>query len=312
MVFIETATVDRDNLAASLAMLEGCWKSSSLLWMHANSFPVLSGFILGGWSDDVDKALSQFCRQKNVSELLVRIETPGRRWTSRRGGYTIPQTKTRELVEQLACEGCITILLEPAGPCADLYSLTSVCDVDTGKIDVEVVGPGFDASDILRADVTPHERFELSDGGTQFDSEHRFRVMRTYVIDQARYKVSVRRRLEKIGARLRSPSFPDQFMPPSATTLPPEQLAHEAVDYLRASGQTVLLDHSKQYEPIPAKLLGGFTVELFRLSHAIATSSISWRTFSMAGTFLSADQLVIWDFFSPRTYDTQSLVDLEA
>jgi hypothetical protein len=106
--------------------------------------------------------VDRFSREMNFPELLVRIEQPGVRWTRRRGGYTIPSERAQSTVQALADQGFITILLEPASPYADQFSLTSVCDVDNGKIDLEVVGPGFDASDLLRSDITRHERFEVT------------------------------------------------------------------------------------------------------------------------------------------------------
>src|SRR5712692_8325718 len=110
-ILIETARVTRESLASALAVVQGCWKSSSLLWMHCNDFPVLSGLVLSGWTQASEEAVTQFCREKNISELLVRVEKPGQRWTRRRGGYTIPSGGARRLVEDLTSEGMLTILL---------------------------------------------------------------------------------------------------------------------------------------------------------------------------------------------------------
>jgi len=84
--------------------------------MQANGFPVLQGLILNGWGRETEQELSRFCRERNCSELLVRIEKPGQRWTRRRGGYTIPVSEARSLVDVLAHEGMLTLLLEPASP----------------------------------------------------------------------------------------------------------------------------------------------------------------------------------------------------
>ena len=311
-ILIETASVNRESLPAALAAVRGCWKASSVLWMRANGFPVLAGLVLGGWSQKSQEAVTRFRRERNFSELLVRIEKPGHRWTRRRGGYTVPLHEVQSLVEVLAHDGMIAILLEPASPYKDLFSLTSVCEADAGKVDLEVVGPGFDASDILRADITPHERFELL-----FDSRTRpigthanFQITRTYVVDPESYRATVRRRLIKIGARLRNPSFLDELMPPDATDSTLESLAQDATRYLRKSGQTALLDHSDRYEPLPERLLDVFLSDLLHQFQAVAASNISWRTFSLAGSFLPEDRLVIWDFFALGDHDTMTLSDL--
>jgi hypothetical protein len=313
-ILLETARTTSGNLGAALDVLQGCWKSSSLLWMHVNRLPVLSGLIVGGWSPRVEEAIIRFSRERGFPELLVRIEKPSQRWTHRRGGYTVPLKDVQSLVQTLAGEEMIAILLEPASPYSDLFSLTSVCEVDAGKVDIEVVGSGFDASDILRADITPHERFEVrfdNSSGAPWDRQ-KLEVRRTHSVDREGYRASVRRRLAKIGARLRNPSFPGEWMEAGNSESVLEDLAQEAVHFLRESGQTALLGHSDTYEPLPPRLLDGFLRELLRLSRAVAESKVPWRKFSLAGSFLSEDRLVIWDFFPLGDHDVRTLSHLRA
>jgi hypothetical protein len=313
-ILLETSDITPDNLPDALAILRGCWKASSVLWLCTNGFPVLSGLFLGGWSKKSEKVVFRFCKERRFSELLVRIEKPGQRWTRRRGGYTIPLGGVQGLVESLTNEGMIAILLEPASPYTDTFSLTSICDVDTGKIDLEVVGPGFDASDILRSDVIPHERYEVLLSGRTLPMESRasVRTRRTYVVDGESYRASVRRRLIKVGARLKNPSFPDELMPPGATAATLEGLAQYATHFLRNTGQTELLDRADHYEQIPARLLEVYLGELLRMFQTISVSDVSWKTFSLAASFLRADRLVFWDFFPTGEYDTMTLSDLHA
>src|SRR6266849_9042076 len=126
-ILLETTRVTSENFPGALTALQGCWKSSSILWMHVNRFPTLSGLILGGWFPESQESVVHFCRQRNLSELLLRIEKPGQRWTRRRGGYTIPLETAQKLVQDLAADGMIAIFLEPASPYTHLFSLTSVC-----------------------------------------------------------------------------------------------------------------------------------------------------------------------------------------
>ncbi len=305
-ILIKTRGVNRETLPSALALLQGCWKSGSLLWMQANDFPALSGLIVSGWTQSSNEALSVFCQEKSTSELLVRIEKPGQRWTRRRGGYTIASEEAHSLVEELTSEGLITILLEPASPHMDIFSLTSVCDLRSGKVDVEVVGHGFDASDILRGDITPHERFELSfdDTPLRSGSATRLPMRRTYLVERERYRESVRRRLAKIGARLRNPSFPDDLMGMRGSASLQEELAEEAMRYLRTRGQTALLDHADEYEPIAPGLLNIFLNRLGELFQRMRRRRVQWQVFSVAGSFLSRDRLVIWDFFPAGDHDT--------
>lgn len=308
-LLIEVRKVTPEGLPRSLDALRGCWKSSSLVWMQASDFPVLPGIIVRGWSPESGDAISRFCRDRGFSELLVRIEKPFQRWTRQRGGYTIAFDNVRSFIENLTNEQMLAILLEPATPNSDLYSLTCVSDVSVGKIDVEVVGPGFDASDILRADITPHERFEITAElkSAAARKRDRPRIERTYLVDLETYLGSVRRRLAKVGARLENPAFPDELIPTTNAPDAMERLIEGATRYLRKSGQTLLLEHSEHYDPIPRQLLDRFLQQVLKLSRAVAESSVPWRTFSLAGSFLSQNRLVIWDFFPPGDYDSTSL-----
>src|SRR5260370_3040463 len=155
-IFIETPRISRDKLADSMTVLKVCWKCGSLLWMQSNGYPVLQGLILKGWVREDEAAVSRFCRERNFSELLISLEKPGDRWTRRRGGYTIPLDKVRSQVEELASEGMITILLEPASPYLDTFSLTSVCALPTRNLHPQPLGPPFDPATILRPHILPH------------------------------------------------------------------------------------------------------------------------------------------------------------
>lgn len=277
--------------------------------MQANGFPVLPGLILNGWTNETEKAVSRFCREMKFSELLVRIEKPGERWTRRRGGYTIPADEAQRQVEELAGGGMLTILLEPASPYQDMFSLTSACDLKSGRVDAEVVGPGFDASDVLRSDLLPHERFEVFFGSPQQKTGAlpTFQPKRLHIVGQNDYQASVRHRLQKIGAKLQNPAFPDEVMSATTTDAEWERLAQKARDFLQRSGQTRLLDYADHYEPIPSPLLNLFLAELLRLFKKVRAAKLHWHLLSFASSFLPDNRLVIWDFFPPGQHDTSVL-----
>jgi len=309
-ILIETPHVGRDNLANFLDVLPGCWKCSSLLWMQANGFPVLPGLILKAWTADTETAVSKFCTERGYLELLLRIEKLGQRWTRRRGGYNIPVSTARNTVEDLAKEDMLALLLEPASPYSDLYSLTSVCDLITGKIDVEIVGPGFDASDILRSDTVPHERFEIpfEIGVSGLAKLQQPSVRRVHLISPEAYQASAQQRLAKIGARLQNPSFPEEVLGGASDS--PSELAQEGTRYLQKTGQTCLLDHLTKYEPIPSTLSDAFLNQLLRLVRSAVVAEVPWKTISVAGSFLESSRLVMWDFFVPGDQDTSILATL--
>src|SRR6266567_3693722 len=245
------ASVNTDNLLPALDAVRGCWKATTMLWMHAMGVPVLSGVVVPEWSSQAENAVRNFCRRKRVSKLLLRIDKRGQRWTRRRGGYVLPMSKIRATVNELSREGMITILLEPASPYSNYSALGAVTVPNEGRIVIEAVGPGFDASDILRSDLEPHERFEAR----LPTLEHGLNALkgrgwkRTYLVDSATYRRSVERRLAKIGARLESPPFPDAVLhSPRADR---KELIRKATEFLGGSGQKLLLKHRLSYTPIP-------------------------------------------------------------
>jgi len=275
--------------------------------MRANGFPVLPGLILSGWTSDSAGAVERFCSENGFSDLLVRIEQPEQRWTRRRGGYTIPIGEAQRQVEELVGDGLLTILLEPASPYSDVYSLTTACDLESGKLDVEVVGPGFDASDVLRSDLVPHERFEVALGSSDEEASSAFLPKRLSIIGRDDYRASVAQRLEKIGAKLRNRSFPNDLLDSSLSGPERGALAGEAEGFLRGSAQTMLLEHAEEYQPIPLPVLDVFLKEFQRIFERVRTQKAHWQILSLAASFLPRERLVIWDFFVPGATDTTVL-----
>jgi hypothetical protein len=86
----------------------------------------------------------------------------------------------------------------------------------------------------------------------------------------------------------------------------------EATRYLQKSGQTLLLDHLNEYKPIAPKFLDRYVAQLVRLLKASAESRVPWKALSVAGSFLEAGRLVVWDFFSPGNLDTSALSTMRA
>jgi len=186
----------------------------------------------------------------------------------------------------------IAAMLEPASPYKDLYCLSCVTTPEQGKIVVEVVGPGFDTSDLLRSDLLPHERFE-------FPIEQRPHVaipaemtpQRTYIISEATYRRSVDDRLAKIGARLQNAAFPQEV------TTRADELREDARRALRRNRATVLLRHAATYDPIPREYLLRFISGVVRILSGLERYSIPLGAVTLSGTFTMRRRLVYWDFF---------------
>ena len=305
---LEIAAVTRKNLLTALDSVRGCLKTTSMLWMRVLGIPVLSGVIVREWSKPSAVAVENFCREGHFSELLLRIDKQNERWARRRGGILVALSKVPATVRELHREGRITILLEPASPYADQYSLAGITVPDKKKMIVEVVGPGFDASDILRGDIQPHERWQLGlrqpgEGTTGSDTTPRNE--RLFLTTEEKYLGTVQRRLAKIGARAQNPAFPDAIL--NSDTSDFVQLAKEGAAFLRRARQTVLLRHVDAYTPIPQKHLVSFAGFVEKLLGGLAGYGIHLGATSFAASFLPKKGLVFWDFFPAQKQEAESL-----
>jgi hypothetical protein len=239
--------------------------------------------------------LKAFCDRHGCDEVLLRIDTLNQRWSERRGGYIIPRSKARGIVKELNSDGRIAAFLEPLSPYRDRYSLGAVTDAARETMTVEVVGPGFDASDLLRSDSLPHERFEVFI--PEFFRPLREPVLakRTHVIGTENYKRTVEERLAKVGARLRNPAYPRSVI--DSAEVQRNRLAEEAMQYLRRTGQPALLNCLEAYEPIPKRFLERFVDGVGNIVHGLRRYDIRLGPTSFAGTFTERGRFVFWDFF---------------
>lgn len=304
---IEIESVNPDNLLRTLDAVRGCWKATSVVWMHAMRLPVLPGLIVPKWSRQTAALVREFCARARYSEVLLRIDKSGQRWTRRRGGYLVRVADIDGVMKDLSREGMIAILLEPASPYTDSYSLGGVAIPDEERVVIEVVGPGFDASDILRSDVQPHERFEvcLSYNRWRLDTSDPRNCKRTYLIDSSTYQRTVKQRLTKIGARLENIAFPDAVL--GSGRADREQLARRAQAFLKKTGQTLLLEHAASYSPIPRGQLAAFAARVSSLVRRLAGYGIHLGTISVSASFITNRRLVFWDFFPAKMRDTAIL-----
>ena len=274
--------------------------------MRALGLPVLSGVVGFGWSRQMASAVQKFCKANGSSKLLLRIDKRDNRWTKRRGGYLIEASEAPFVTEELASEGMLSVLLEPASPYADQYSMAGVTLPDERKIIVEVVGPGFDASDILRSDISAHERWEVGlPPYSHVGKANALSSRRVYLIDPRQYGESVKLRLAKIGARSKNPAFPDSILKNAKHNL--DELADVGIEYLRKLHQTTLLKHRDHYEPIPDKHLTKFAGFVLQLLSGLAEYGIHLGSTSFAASVIAKRGLVFWDFFPARKQDATAL-----
>jgi len=304
---LEIAPVNRINLLSALDCVRGCLKTTSMLWMHALGLRVLPGVVLSDWSKSSENAVRRFARTGHFSQVLLRIDKRNERWTRRRGGYLISLADAPATVRELQREGMIAVLLEPASPYADNYGLAGVTVPEEEKLIVEVVGPGFDASDILRNDLTPHERWEVDLGplNRRANAVLGTSCRRIHLISSEDYMATVETRLAKIGARAKNPAFPDAVLKGSKADS--SMLAEEGIAFLKRTHQTLLLKHAGSYSAIPEKHIVSFAHNIQVLLSGLSGYGIHLGPSSFAASIVPKRGLVFWDFFPARKQEAASL-----
>ena len=304
--------VTRTNLLQALEPVKGCLKTTSMLWMQALDLPVLSGVVVDGWSDASATAVKRFFNRKRIANVLLRIDKRDERWTRRRGGYLLRLQEIPLAVEELKKEGMLAVLLEPASPYRDQYSLAGVTIPDQEKLVIEVVGPGFDASDILRGDLPPHERWEVKIDFTARAPSSNFIVSsnRIALVTQEHYAESVRLRLAKIGARLTSPAFQDSDLIEDKARL--AELIQKGASFLRNTRQTLLLKHVDAYPPVPMKHIVEFARNVQKLLSGLSAYGIHMGPSSFAASVIPTRGLTFWDFFPAKKQEAASLYPVSA
>jgi hypothetical protein len=292
---LELRNVSERNLRQSVASMNGYLKFASMIWIRALRQPILDGVLVKHWGINTGRAVKDFCDRHGYDEVLLRVDTLNRRWAERRGGYIIPGSKARAVVREINKEGKIAAFLEPVSPYRDRYSLAAITDDRQEQMTVEVVGPGFDASDLLRSDSSPHERFQaLLPKVTEPLGKLTFE-QRPYVIPSADYRRTVEERLIKIGSRLRNPAYPRKI--PASSAVQRARLAKEAIGYLERTKQLVLLNHLEVYEPIPKRFVERFVTGVRHIVDGLNRHNIRLGATSFSGTFTVRGRFVFWDFF---------------
>lgn len=296
--------VSERNIAEATAWLDGYTKFTSMAWIRALRQPILDGIIVKRWSQEAESALQAFCVRHNRSDVMLRVDMANQRWSKRRGGYIIPVSKARAALRELNKEGRIAAFLEPLSPYRDQYCLAAVTDERQERMTVEVVGPGFDTSDLLRSDTQPHERFDVLLPETTLES-FAISARRTFVVTPEHYPRSVEQRLVKIGARLKNPAYPEVIL--GSKRVRRGRLAQDAKDFLARTRQTLLLKHLDAYLPIPRRCLVTFVVGANAILRGLKRHEVQVGAIAVSGTFTLRGRFLFWDFFPADLAEAKAL-----
>jgi hypothetical protein len=249
-------------------------KLLSWILLHAARVPALPGIVIAEWNTRVAREVQQVTSRWGSQSLLLRSDSILESGLSPRGGFLVDVDDAEEATRALLDQGRLVFLLEPASPFDDLYSVNLEPDANWREWLLEIVGAGFDASDLKRGDVTPNETVRLLTGSRGVFIESR------EIADPAILRAARGIRLLKVALMLRcAPS--------------------ELERLLRLRGETLLLDEPS-YRPMPASMIEASIEAALRLRPMLARHKLSDQRVTLSLSFLTRDaRLVFWDIVWP-------------
>lgn len=188
-----------EELAAALRDLRGFWKLWSACLLNSLGLPTLDGMIISESFPGLRQSLAEFIRVREPAFALIRHdkhpESPGHP----RGGFLAGEVMLPEVIKYFIGLGRIVAVYESANPFLNGHNINILFETGS-KCLVEVVGPGFDASDLQRGDLSPHESWTVSVSPAGTISA----IELTQQVTAQGYQESVHARKRKIKSKLES------------------------------------------------------------------------------------------------------------
>ena len=279
----------------ALDYFSGCYKTLSIIYLRMLDLPVLKGVAVVRWDEYVRQEVLGLFNTWGLSSVLVRTDKKAETGRYMRGGYVTGIGELDKEVNTILGAGRIVILLEPKSPYQDLYSLNAMFWPEEEDILLEVVGPGFDASDLNRGDITPHETIYLPRQKYPSKRVLSEKDIKRTVVKPKGYELSVRLRLAKIGRLLIDRS---NWLSYDLST--DVELESQGREHLQRIGQTLLLEYEERYRPIPISLLRTVYRYIVDLPERAKQMKINGEPMVVSMSFFAPDKdLAFWDIVWP-------------
>ncbi len=207
------------------------------------------------------------------------------------GGFLVGPEALLEAVDFFFALDRIVAVYERADPLLNMHNMNLLFQSNV-ELWVEVVGPGFDASDLQRGDLSPHEIFSVSLSAEAVISN----ITLVRRVDQKSYEESVRSRKDKVLRKLNSCPTNDL-----ARKIREELgIPNDLDTHLKQIGSP--LCEFQRYVPLPEAVLRD-TVEKIIKSGVIARySELSGAKFPLnfsTSLVNKGSRQVFWDIVSP-------------
>lgn len=295
---------DQKEIDEAIRDLRGYWKTLGILYLKKLKLPSLNGVVIINLSDIVYNEIIKFCNKNSYNYLLLRHDKKPEKPPYPMGGYLVKIDKIKEEVRSYFNAGRIVILLEPSNFLDNLYSFNIRFESKKGSALIEIVGPGFDASDLQRGHTTPHESIlinltALEEYINKHDEDFILNkaIESRYFLNRSRYIQSVRDRYEKIGERLLKLG---EIGEDDYRRINKSEKIRLVRNYLIEKNHKLLVNNDNIYRPISNKLLVKILEETYNLPKKL-NQLINSNEFILSGGFIwSSNRINFWDIVIPK------------
>jgi hypothetical protein len=281
----------KSSRAAALRDLRGFWKLWSSCLLTDFRLPSLRGLYLTKPYATINDDVGNFLSHIDSKIVLLRQDKFPESPPYPRGGFLVSQKTLDETLEYFFSLDRIVALYEPADPLLNGHNLNVLFENDH-EVRVEVVGPGFDMSDIKRGDLSPHESFLVYLDANGEISE----VKLLYRMDAPTFMKSLGERMLKIREKLYS--APEVSL---SCKIRKDLGVSENLDaHLKEIGSP--LYNLKYYPPISENALLGTIDKIVESNVIKAYSTLTGARFPFvfSTSFVSMGRRqVFWDIVSP-------------
>jgi hypothetical protein len=265
----EQALTNRFQKWATLALL----RYLGLPTLDATFVPAHCG------ATEVHRQLVRFAEFLDVDQLMLRSDGGLEVAAYHRGGNTIPLAKAVEIAIELSDQGRAVIAMEPTNRFANRIVIGMVASRD-GEFSFEILGPGYDASDLARGGVPPQWWVR---GRTAAWTEYE-------EIDCARLEMHRDGTSESDRRRMRLENVAAYMITGASTDRP--WTVVDAEQWLKTNGYTALW--SEQACRLSCPTVRKWFDDLFLIASFYERES-TWRVLSTSACRLDTGRFVYWD-----------------
>lgn len=279
--------LESDQISKTLSWLEGYWKAQSIVYLGELGLPTLPAIAVTEWNNEIQNYLMKFFKERNWKSVVIRTDKASETGKGvPRGGYLVEINNLENEVKQFLELGRLVMLLEPRDKYTNLYGINvSYNNNSPDELYLEIVGPGFEVSNLNRGDVSPHERLRIKRKSEGVD------IIERSVTSLSEYKKSVYYRLLHLGEFLVS----KQKKEAKSET----ELVEIAKTFLKENGYDLLFKHEDSYSEIPKSFLKKIKDFISPLPQKMTKLGLDIDEFVVSSTIFNNEELVFWDIVWP-------------